>query len=122
MQTTIAMALSGGIDSLVAGYLLKSTGHRVIGIHFRSGFENDPGKSASTEPQALASHLAEQLKIPVSIVDLSQPFREKVVAYFSATYMAGKTPNPCLVCNPIIKFEILFDHAKTGHLLYAGSQ
>jgi tRNA-specific 2-thiouridylase len=130
MQTTIAMALSGGIDSLVAGYLLKSDGHRVIGLTFRTGFENHAGRPSAAGSQALKlkAHIAQLLKIPVSIIDLSQPFREHVVDYFSATYMAGKTPNPCLVCNPVIKFEVLFEYARmlgatrlaTGHYARIG--
>lgn len=110
----VAVALSGGIDSLVAGFLIKQRFQKVFGIHFTTGYEkNLPDVSA----------LASIFGFPVHTIDLSREFETKVVDYFVSTYMAGKTPNPCLVCNMHIKFKKLFDHAKalgaelmaTGH-------
>ncbi len=100
----IAIALSGGIDSLVAGYLLKQTYTEVFGIHFSTGYE--------TKPCDLSS-IAEQLDIKIKHIDLSCVFKEQVVDYFINTYISGKTPNPCIVCNKTIKFGALLKSAKS---------
>ena len=99
---TVAVALSGGVDSLVSGYLLKQQFERVFGIHFTTGYEKE------TVP---VSKLEKILNIPVKIVDLSKSFENKVIRYFTESYLNGKTPNPCLICNKEIKFGTLMDHA-----------
>ncbi len=117
MNFRFAVALSGGVDSLVAAFLLKGQGVPVVGIHFLTGFE-PAGRSTSVE-----SYLAEQLHIDVVTVDIQQEFRRHVIDYFVQTYRDGKTPNPCLVCNPVIKFGVLWEAARklgaqwlaTGH-------
>jgi len=123
-MTVIAVAISGGVDSLVAAFLLKQQGHDVVGIHFRTGYE----KTASERPQDAPQppdieKISHQLKIPIEILDISDIFRRTVVAYFTATYQTGRTPNPCLFCNPAIKFGHILSHVRqqgadvlaTGH-------
>ncbi len=105
MNRKTAIALSGGIDSLVAAYLLKARRHDLLGIHFATGYEDVP-----TEHVA---QLARGLDIPLEVVDIGDLFARSVVAYFVETYALGKTPNPCLVCNPIIKFGAVMDIAET---------
>jgi tRNA-specific 2-thiouridylase len=120
---TIAIAISGGIDSLVAAHLVGQSGEDAFGLHFLTGYENIPLPAIAEKIR----RISEQIQIPVHIVDLSQSFRKKVVKYFTQTYLAGKTPNPCLVCNATIKFDDLLSEARrlgadrlaTGH--YAGS-
>ncbi|MFA5906952.1 MAG: tRNA 2-thiouridine(34) synthase MnmA [Desulfobacula sp.] len=110
----IAVALSGGVDSLVSGYLLKEKYKQVFGIHFLTGYEKEPVDS---------SLLEQQLGFPVTCIDLSRLFEEKVISYFIETYIEGKTPNPCIVCNKDIKFGELLtqaqkmgaDYLATGH-------
>ncbi len=127
MKQLIAIAISGGIDSLVAAYLLKKQGHSVIGIHFVTGYESaahDKNKNnnlanprtvtfPSLKDSALhkISHISDQLGISVKIIDCRKAFKSKIVDYFTQTYQAGKTPNPCLVCNPSIKFGTVLDFA-----------
>lgn len=109
----VAIALSGGVDSLVTGFLMKKT-HKVFGIHFTTGYEKSP-----TNVKALES----QLGFPIHTIDLAPVFEEQVVDYFMSTYLDGKTPNPCLVCNQQIKFGALLEKARelgadaiaTGH-------
>ena len=141
MKHQIAIAVSGGIDSLVSAYLLKEQGFNVIGIHFVTGYETQvhcPGPSGSTalknpdldplsniKKQALhtISHIKNQLGIRVEIVDCSMEFQREVVDYFIRTYQAGQTPNPCMVCNTSIKFGTVLAYARkkgafrlaTGH-------
>jgi len=103
MNPTIAVAVSGGVDSLVAAYLLKQTEPKVVAVHFRTGFEAEPADRTRARIQSIG----EQLDLPVHVLDLSAEFRREVVDYFSATYLAGQTPNPCVVCNSLIKFGVL---------------
>jgi len=116
--------MSGGVDSMIAAYLLRARGYEVLGIHFLTGFEPAGSKWASTEKEIHpVKRLGEQLDLPVTVVDCSNQFQAKVVDYFTRTYMRGQTPNPCVVCNPEIKFGILLKHAEklgaarlaTGH-------
>jgi tRNA-uridine 2-sulfurtransferase len=136
MHPTTAIALSGGIDSLVAAALLKEQGHRLIGLHFLTGYETtginatDKQSAKDLRPfdptaqirEQLVS-MTEQLDIPIHIIDLCREFKSAVVDYFTTTYRLGRTPNPCLVCNPLIKYDILYKKAQalgagaiaTGH-------
>ncbi|MFH1673869.1 MAG: tRNA 2-thiouridine(34) synthase MnmA [Pseudomonadota bacterium] len=126
MKPLIAVALSGGVDSMVAAALLKSKNSDVIGIHFRTGFEKKPSDLKNLPDAPLESRLkaaAEALHIPLTFVDISERFRADVVRYFLLEYQNGRTPNPCMVCNRHIKFGELLDRARelgakylaTGH-------
>ena len=129
MKPITAIAVSGGIDSLMTAHILKEQGHHVIGIHFITGYEDTaPDKNANDH--LLRSHkifsIADQLKIDIEIIDCRIEFKNHVVDYFVETYQAGLTPNPCMVCNPFIKFGTVLNYARklgastlaTGH--YAG--
>jgi len=140
MKKKTAIAISGGIDSLVSAYLLKEKGYEVFGIHFITGYESPPVPSSvksrnsheknisaiSEDSIGKISKIARQLDINIEVLDCSREFKSKIVDYFSRTYLAGKTPNPCLVCNSLIKFGTVLDFARkmgasslaTGH--YAG--
>lgn len=118
MKKVVAILLSGGIDSLTAGYLLKQNGIPLVGIHFLSGYE----AHSRSGPGAIRV-MADQIGIPVQIADCRHEFEQKVVRYFARAYRRGETPNPCLICNPAIKFGTLFSEAQklgadriaTGH-------
>ncbi len=131
---TIAVALSGGIDSLVAAHLLKQQNPDIIGIHFITGYESrrhgneiprgpGTGSPASPRPGPQLQQIARQLEIPLHIIDSRKTFEENIVAYFVETYRTGKTPNPCVMCNRIIKFGAALEaarnlgamHLATGH-------
>ncbi|MGC8658904.1 MAG: tRNA 2-thiouridine(34) synthase MnmA [Desulfomonilaceae bacterium] len=101
---TIAIALSGGVDSACSALLLKRAGHDVIGLHMKLM----PGPFDSwTKAQAVASCL----DIPVFLVDLTTAFRKSVLDYFVSEYASGRTPSPCPRCNRKIKMTLLMKHA-----------
>ncbi len=102
---TAAVALSGGIDSLVAAWLLKKTGTDLIGIHFFNGYES------ARRPCYPVGQLAEDLGIPLHVIDCRQVFEKKIVKYFIEAYRWGRTPNPCILCNRLIKFGVAFEYA-----------
>lgn len=126
-KDTVLLAFSGGIDSSAAAYLTMQTGCRVRAVYM----DLLPGKDLSR-----VKLVAEQLGIPLDILDLSDAFREKVMRFCWEEYAAGRTPNPCAICNPVFKFGVLTEYAKeqgcsalvTGHyaqlhngMLYRGA-
>jgi tRNA-specific 2-thiouridylase len=125
MKPTIAVAISGGVDSMIAAYLLKEQGYRVIGIHFVTGFETDDliRQSSKGPVSGRIADIGKQLGTAIELLDCRAEFRQTVVNYFIRTYLAGQTPNPCMACNPIIKFGAVLSFARelgaerlaTGH-------
>lgn len=112
MKHTVAIAVSGGVDSLVAAYLLKKQGWHTFGLHFITGFETTTADMAKADDKRHPlRRIGEQLDMPIHIVDCRQEFSSEVVTYFCEAYAHGRTPNPCLVCNPRIKFGRLLDFA-----------
>ena len=106
MKKKTAVAISGGVDSLMAAWFLKDQGQDVIGIHFITGFETALSRTrhAQADSRQKILDIGMQLGIPVEIVDIRAEFQEKIVDYFTQTYKKGQTPNPCMRCNPMIKF------------------
>ncbi|MGD9732186.1 MAG: tRNA 2-thiouridine(34) synthase MnmA [Desulfamplus sp.] len=122
MKKRLAVALSGGVDSLVAAFLLKREYPDLFGIHFTNGYEPSSQDYQDINRQNINT-IAEQLGVPVYCVDLKDEFEKDVVSYFIETYQKGKTPNPCIICNKTVKFGALYQAAKnlgadflaTGH-------
>lgn len=122
-EPPVAVALSGGVDSLMAARLLVESGVRVTGLHFSTGFSPVPPDFAPLLKRLVVSGMSPASAITVHVIDLSDGFRRHVVDYFIESYRAGRTPNPCLRCNPAIKFGLLLDaarslgadHLATGH-------
>ncbi len=100
----IAVAVSGGLDSLMAMCLLKDAGHKVLAVH--GAFV--PGNADRLDGLRRS---CDSLDIPLEIVDLSAVFRQKVIESFAGAYAAGATPNPCVACNRDIKFGLFMDEA-----------
>ncbi len=118
----VAVGLSGGVDSAVAALLLKESGHEVMGVAMRLG------EKGCTSEQALdeAARIARTLSIPFAIFDCATAFEQEILDYFVAERIAGRTPNPCVVCNQRLKFGLLprltaargaYDQFATGHYL-----
>jgi len=112
----IIVALSGGVDSAVAAALLKKQGHEVAGVFLNLGNWGNRGL-------ANAKKITAKLKIPLKVIDARKVFKKRVINYFLDAYKNGLTPNPCVVCNKEIKFDLLFrlmrklkaDYVATGH-------
>lgn len=119
----VLVGLSGGVDSSVTAALLKEEGYEVAGIMMQIQL-NEKHYLAEAD----ARKVAEMLSIPFYIADYSQIFKQRVIDYFEREYREGRTPNPCVICNRHVKFEMLLekassmgiDYIATGHYARAG--
>jgi tRNA-specific 2-thiouridylase len=125
----VVMAMSGGVDSSVAAALLLEAGYEVIGVTMQQWAADLPygteleGGCCSLEAVDDARAVADKLGIAYYVLNAQLPFRQKVIDYFVAEYLQGRTPNPCVVCNRIFRFDLLLekvaaldgDYLATGH-------
>lgn len=105
------IAMSGGVDSSVTAYLMKERGYECVGVYFKMIDKSDPvfgfdSKCISIDAED-ASAVCEKMNIPFIEYDASQIFRQAVISDFIKTYENGQTPNPCVMCNRNVKFELL---------------
>ncbi|MEQ8426014.1 MAG: asparagine synthase-related protein, partial [Cyclobacteriaceae bacterium] len=127
----VVVGLSGGVDSSVAAYLLKEQGYEVIGMFMKNC--HDDSVTISNECPWLddskdAMIVAEHLGIPFQTIDLSKEYKERIVDYMFEEYQQGRTPNPDVLCNREIKFDIFLnaalklgaDFVATGHYCRKG--
>ncbi len=127
----VIVGLSGGVDSSVAAYLLQQQGYEVIGLFMKNW--HDESVTISNECPWLddsndAMLVAEKLGIPFQVVDLSEQYKEKIVDYMFREYEMGRTPNPDVLCNREIKFDVFLkialdlgaDFVATGHYCRKG--
>ena len=127
----VVVGLSGGVDSSVAAYLLKEQGYEVIGL-FMKNWHDDSVTISNECPWLEDSNdallVAEKLGIPFQTVDLSEQYKEKIVDYMFNEYEKGRTPNPDVLCNREIKFDVFMkiaislgaDYVATGHYCRKG--
>ena len=125
-MATVVVGLSGGVDSSVAAYLLKEQGHHVIGLFMRNW--NDESVIIDNECPWIedsndALQVAEILSIPFQVLDFSKEYKERIVDYMFSEYKNGRTPNPDVLCNREVKFDLFLkkamelgaDYVATGH-------
>ena len=126
MAKRVVVGLSGGVDSSVAAHLLKEAGFEVIGLFMINWHDKTGVIDADCpwdEDVVFAELVAKKLDIPFHVVDLSEPYRERVIDYMFSEYQIGRTPNPDVLCNREIKFDAFLEAAKaykpdyvaTGH-------
>ena len=115
-DTTVAVAMSGGVDSSVTAALLIEQGAKVQGV-FMSLAQPDVEQQIEQVRKVTGT-----LNIPLEVLDLQEPFERLVLSYFRKSYALGQTPNPCVICNRTVKFGLLLDEVKknchymaTGH-------
>jgi len=128
----VIVGLSGGVDSSVAAYLLKEQGYEVIGLFMKNWHDDSVTISEECpwlEDSNDAMLVAEKLGIPFQTVDLSVQYKERIVDYMFSEYEKGRTPNPDVLCNREIKFDVFMDialelgadYVATGHYCRKGS-
>ncbi|HLN27149.1 MAG TPA: tRNA 2-thiouridine(34) synthase MnmA [Gemmataceae bacterium] len=130
MPARVVLAMSGGVDSSVAAFLLKQAGYEVIGLFMRTGTHGQENAATPAHKKGCCSavdagdarRVADRLNIPFYALDFEEDF-ERIIDYFADEYLAGRTPNPCVVCNNWLKFGKLWSYGKqleadyiaTGH-------
>jgi tRNA-specific 2-thiouridylase len=128
----IVVGLSGGVDSSVAAYLLQQQGHEVIGLFMRNW--NDASVTLEDECPWIedsndALMVAQKLNIPFQVIDMSDLYKERIVDYMFEEYQKGRTPNPDVLCNREVKFDVFLETAlslgaekvATGHYARLGN-
>jgi tRNA-specific 2-thiouridylase len=122
----VVVGLSGGVDSSVTAYLLKEQGYEVIGMFMKNWHDESVTLSDDCpwiDDSNDALLIAQQLNIPFQVIDLSKEYKERIVDYMFNEYEAGRTPNPDVLCNREIKFDVFLnaamelgaDYVATGH-------
>jgi len=112
----VVVGLSGGVDSSVAAYLLKEQGYEVIGLFMINWHDKTGVIDADCpwdEDVVFAQMVAKKLEIPFHVVDLSDPYRARVIDYMFSEYQKGRTPNPDVLCNREIKFDAFLKEAES---------
>ena len=117
-QKKVLVAVSGGVDSSAAVYLLKQAGYSVTAIMLRLFDKTDENGTLITTEVDSARKLCEALEVEFVYPDYRENFKQDVIENFVKSYMEGKTPNPCVQCNRTVKFRYVFDYAEKNGFDY----
>ncbi|MBL7053582.1 tRNA 2-thiouridine(34) synthase MnmA [Patescibacteria group bacterium] len=123
----IVVGMSGGVDSSIALILLKEQGWDPIGVSLKYAIWPDKANClrenvcCSKESFATATNICKKLKVPYHVLDVSADFKKQVIEYFVKELKNNRTPNPCIRCNPSLKFKQLFKYAKKHNIKYVAT-
>ena len=118
----VVVGMSGGVDSSVAAYLLKQQGYDVIGVTMQIWQDEDQftqaesGGCCGLSAVDDARRVADRLEIPYYVMNFKREFKKNVMDYFTAEYLKGRTPNPCIACNRYVKWESLLQRSLESRL------
>jgi len=124
---TVAVGLSGGVDSSLAAYLLKEQGYTVVGLTMKiwkgaykiqEEYKHACFGPGEEEDIATCQRLCDQLSIPYHVIDVADEYEHYVIDYFKKEYLSGRTPNPCIVCNREVKFGFLIEKARATGIYF----
>jgi tRNA-specific 2-thiouridylase len=119
MKKKVALAISGGIDSAISAHLLKEMGYEVVGVHFQFWtWENDPLNLSATRKSQIIDYIKEKFNFEIEILIFENYFKKTVVDKLLTELSAGRTPNPCVICNPLVKFKLLKEYADKENIIY----
>ena len=111
-MSRVFLGMSGGVDSSVSAVLLKEQGYDVTGVYMKNWSKDLPGmKCPWSEDLADAKRVAVQLDLDFEVWDFESEYKQKVVDYMLAEFQRGRTPNPDVICNELIKFKQFYDRA-----------
>ena len=126
-KVRVAVGLSGGVDSSLAAALLRKQDYEVFGVTMEIYDGSVIPKASAThacygpgedEDIEMTAAVADQLAIPLHVIDLHIEYREHVLSHFTREYLAGRTPNPCTRCNPLLKFGFLIEKARATGIAF----
>jgi len=119
MKKKVVVGMSGGVDSSVTALLLKQQGYEVIGLFMRNWKDDDGTPYCSIKEDFLdATFIADQLNIPIVELNFADDYKQRVFEYFLEELKAGNTPNPDILCNKEIKFDVFYEYAMENNYDY----
>jgi len=118
MKKKVALAISGGIDSAISAYLLQEMGYEVVGVHFQFWTWEKNLSNSATLRKTLIDDIKKKIGIRVETIKKESFFKKTIVNNFLSDLSKGHTPNPCVRCNPFVKFKLLRDFAEKEKIFY----
>jgi tRNA-specific 2-thiouridylase len=118
MSKKVALAISGGIDSSVSAYLLKKLGYEVIGLHFSFWKWGEETADEIDQRMKNIKDIQDGIGIPIRTIDKRENFKKQIIKHLITEVTSGRTPNPCILCNPQIKFKSLIEYADKNSIAY----
>ncbi|MCD4727957.1 MAG: tRNA 2-thiouridine(34) synthase MnmA [Pirellulales bacterium] len=117
MKRKVAIAISGGVDSAISAYLLQEMGYEVVGVHFQFWTWGNNLSSSENLKRTLVDDIREKIGLRIEIIKEENYFKKTIVDNFLSELSKGQTPNPCVRCNPFVKFKLLKDFAEKENII-----